>query len=83
MADLPGKLGKMSKILLVDDDIDFADLLKTKLSSEGHDVITIYTGEGAFELAKEVKPDIALLDIMLPGGTGYQICRSIRKDPEL
>ena len=73
----------MSKILLVDDDIDFADLLKTKLSSEGHDVITIYTGEGAFELAKEVKPDIALLDIMLPGVTGYQICRSIRKDPEL
>ncbi len=73
----------MSKILLVDDDTDLADLLKTKLVAEGHDVTTTNTGEGAFELAKQVKPDIALLDIMLPGVTGYQICRRIRKDPEL
>lgn len=73
----------MSKILLVDDDADLAELLKTKLTAEGHDVVTTHTGEGAFELAKQVKPDIALLDIMLPGVTGYQICRRIRKDPEL
>lgn len=73
----------MSKILLVDDDVDLAELLKTKLTSEGHDVVTTNTGEGAFELAKKMKPDIALLDIMLPGVTGYQICRRIRKDPEL
>jgi CheY-like chemotaxis protein len=73
----------MSRILLVDDDHDLADLLKTKLTAEGHDVVTTETGEGAFELAKQVKPDIALLDIMLPGVTGYQICRRIRKDPEL
>ena len=73
----------MSKILLVDDDVDLAELLKTKLNAEGHEVVTTHTGEGAFELAKKVKPDIALLDIMLPGVTGYQICRRIRKDPEL
>jgi CheY-like chemotaxis protein len=73
----------MSKILLVDDDIDLADLIKTKLASEGHQVHVINTGEGAFELAKQVKPEIAILDIMLPGVTGYQICRKIRKDPEL
>lgn len=73
----------MSRILLVDDDADLAELLKTKLTAEGHDVTTTHTGEGAFELAKQVKPDIALLDIMLPGVTGYQICRRIRKDPEL
>lgn len=73
----------MSKILLVDDDVDLAELLKTKLTSEGHDVVTTNTGDGAFELAKQLKPDIALLDIMLPGVTGYQICRRIRKDPEL
>ena len=73
----------MSKILLVDDDVDLAELLKTKLSSEGHEVVSTNTGDGAFELAKKVKPDIALLDIMLPGVTGYQICRRIRKDPEL
>lgn len=73
----------MSKILLVDDDVDLAELLKTKLAAEGHEVVTTHSGDGAFELAKQVKPDIALLDIMLPGTTGYQICRRIRKDPEL
>ncbi len=73
----------MSKILLVDDDIDLAELVRTKLSSEGYEVFTSNTGEGAFELAKKVQPDIALLDIMLPGITGYQICRKIRRDPEL
>lgn len=73
----------MSKILVVDDDIDLADLVKTKLDAEGHHVTVINTGEGAFEMAKQVKPDIAILDIMLPGVTGYQICRRLRKDPEL
>lgn len=73
----------MSKILLVDDDVDLLELIKTKLSAEGHQVDTIETGDGAFELAKKVKPDIAVLDIMLPGVTGYEICRRIRKDPEL
>ena len=82
-ADGPGEFHAMSKILLVDDDVDLAELLKTKLNAEGHEVVTTHTGEGAFELAKKVKPDIALLDIMLPGVTGYQICRRIRKDPEL
>ena len=73
----------MSKILLVDDDVDLADLVRTKLTSEGHETHVTNTGEGAFELAKRVKPEIAILDIMLPGITGYQICRRFRKDPEL
>ena len=73
----------MSRIILVDDDVDLAELVKTKLSAEGHQVATINTGEGAFELAKKSKPDVAILDIMLPGVTGYQICRHLRKDPEL
>ncbi|MFP6581610.1 MAG: response regulator [Candidatus Hydrogenedentota bacterium] len=73
----------MSKVLLVDDDVDLAELVRTKLVSQGHEVVVVNTGEGAFEIAKRVKPDIALLDIMLPGITGYQICRKFRKDPEL
>ncbi len=73
----------MSRILLVDDDVDLAELVKTKLAVEGYQVFTIHTGENAFEYAKQVKPDIAILDIMLPGVTGYQICRRLRKDPEL
>jgi DNA-binding response OmpR family regulator len=73
----------MSKVLLVDDDIDLAELVKTKLSGDGHEVFTIHSGEGAFEMAKQVKPELVVLDIMLPGATGYQICRRLRKDPEL
>jgi len=73
----------MSKILLVDDDVDLAELIQTKLNAEGHQTSVINTGEGAFEYAKQVKPDICILDIMLPGSTGYQICRKLRKDPEL
>ena len=73
----------MSRILVVDDYVDLTDMVKARLSAEGHEAFAINSGEGAFELAKKVKPDIAILDIMLPGVTGYQICRKIRKDPEL
>ena len=73
----------MSRIFLVDDDVDLAELVRTKLASDGHDVHCIHTGEGAFEFAKKVKPDLAIVDIMLPGVTGYEICRRFRKDPEL
>ncbi len=71
------------KVLIVEDDVDLAELLKTKLVSEGYQVGMIHTGNGAFEYAKQFKPDIVILDIMLPGVTGYQICRRIRRDPEL
>jgi len=73
----------MSKVLLIDDDVDLAELIKTKLTAEGYDAYTINTGEGAFEYAKQVKPGTLILDIMLPGVTGYQIARKIRRDPEL
>jgi CheY-like chemotaxis protein len=73
----------MSKILLIDDDVDLAELVGTKLTAEGHQVVTLHSGEGAFECAKQHHPEVMIVDIMLPGVTGYQICRRIRKDPEL
>ncbi|HPU98400.1 MAG TPA: response regulator, partial [Candidatus Hydrogenedentes bacterium] len=73
----------MSRILIVDDEVDLTQLIRAKLQAEGHEVYVINTGEGAFEYAKQIKPEICLLDIMLPGVTGYQICRRIRRDPEL
>ena len=68
----------MSRILLVDDDVDLAELVRTKLSAEGHELHVIHTGDGAFEKAKEVRPEMAILDIMLPGLDGYQVCKLIR-----
>ncbi len=73
----------MSKILIVDDDVDLAELVKTKLGVEGHEVFMVHQGDTAFDYAKQVQPDISILDIMLPGATGYQICRRMRKDPQL
>ncbi|HOZ47346.1 MAG TPA: response regulator [Candidatus Hydrogenedentes bacterium] len=73
----------MAKILMIDDDVDLTEMVQMKLSNEGYETFVINTGDGAFELAKQVKPDIAILDIMLPGVTGFQIARRIRKDPEL
>lgn len=73
----------MSRIMLVDDDVDLAQLIRTKLTAEGHEVSVIHSGDGAFEMAKQVKPDLIILDIMLPGETGYRICRRLRRDPEL
>jgi len=73
----------MSRILLVDDDTDLAELVQTKLTAEGHAVEVRHSGEGAFEAAKQIKPELVILDIMLPKVTGYQICRRLRKDPEL
>lgn len=73
----------MSRILVVDDDEKLSGALHQKLTAEGHEVTAIHTGNGAFELAKKVKPEIALVDIMLPGTTGYQLCRRLRIDPEL
>jgi len=81
--DSYNKGSDMSSILVVDDDVDLADLIKVKLSAEGHQCYVINTGEGAFEYAKQVKPDIFILDIMLPYMTGYQLCRKFRKDPLL
>jgi PleD family two-component response regulator len=73
----------MSRILIVDDDVDLAELVKTRLASDGHEVEDIHTGDGAFQKAKEFQPSIIILDIMLPGSTGYEITRRLRKDPEL
>ena len=74
-------LGRILNV--VGDPVDERGPVKTKLTSEGHQVEAYHSGQGAFELAKRIKPEIAILDIMLPEVTGYQICRRIRKDPEL
>ena len=71
----------MGRIILIDDDIDLAEMVKMQLTAEGHQVFVINSGKGAFELAKQVKPEIAILDIMLPGVTGFQISRSSAETP--
>ncbi len=67
------------KILVVDDEKPIADILKFNLEKEGYDVVCTHDGNDAIELAEKENPDLILLDIMLPGKDGNEVCREIRK----
>ena len=73
----------MRKILLIEDDADLFSLLRYNLVKEGFSMSGLQTGKGAIELCRQTKPDLILLDIMLPDSDGLDICKGIRKDPDL
>ncbi len=67
------------KILVVDDEQPIADIVKFNLEKEGYEVIVANDGDEAIEAAEAEKPDLVLLDIMLPNKDGNEVCREIRK----
>ena len=69
----------LEKILVVDDDINICELLRIYLEKEGYTVILAHDGEKGIEKFNMTKPDVILLDIMLPVMDGWQVCREIRK----
>ena len=69
----------LDKVLIVDDDKNICDLLRLYLEKEGYSVILSHDGEEAVVKFNALKPDIVLLDVMLPGLDGWQVCREIRK----
>jgi len=73
----------MKKIALIEDDADLFSLLKYNLEKEGFQMTGQQTGRGAVEFCRQERPDLVLLDIMLPDSDGLDICKGIRKDPEL
>jgi len=73
----------MKKILLIEDDTDLFALLKYNLEKEGFALSGSQTGKGALDLCRQVRPDLILLDIMLPDYDGLEICKAVRKDPDL
>ncbi|HME42732.1 MAG TPA: response regulator transcription factor [Syntrophorhabdales bacterium] len=70
------------KILVVDDEQDIIELISSNLQREGYTVILAMTGEEALELLKTTTPDLIVLDLMLPGIQGLEVCRQIRALPE-
>lgn len=68
------------KILIVDDEKEIADLVAFYLESEAFEVVTCYQGEDALEQVKNTQFDLAILDIMLPGINGFEICKIIREN---
>ncbi len=73
----------MKKIVVIEDDADLFSLLKYNLEKEGFALTGLQTGKGAVDLCRQARPDLVLLDIMLPDSDGLDICKSIRKDPDL
>ncbi|ART78460.1 response regulator YycF [Sutcliffiella horikoshii] len=71
------------KILVVDDEKPIADILKFNLQKEGYEVYCAYDGEEAVNKVEEVRPDLILLDIMLPQRDGMEVCREVRKKYEM
>lgn len=66
------------KILIVDDDADIAELISLYLTKEMFDTETVGDGEEALKAVESYEPDLILLDLMLPGIDGYQVCREVR-----
>jgi DNA-binding response OmpR family regulator len=73
----------MKKIVLIEDDADLFALLKYNLEKEGFLLAGSQTGKGAIELFRREKPELIILDIMLPDSDGLEICKAIRSTPEL
>ncbi|MCK9479812.1 MAG: response regulator transcription factor [Firmicutes bacterium] len=68
----------MTKVLVVDDDVNICELLRLYLTKEGYEVLIAHNGVKALELFAANSPSVVLLDIMLPGKDGWQVCRNIR-----
>jgi DNA-binding response OmpR family regulator len=68
-----------TKILIIDDDPHISEALKLYLEKEGHEIKNAYDGIEGINMFKSVDPDLVLLDIMMPGKDGWQVCREIRE----
>ena len=73
----------MEKILIVDDDKNICELLKLYIEKDGFSTVMAYDGVSAVNLAETENPNLILLDIMLPGLDGWQVCREIRKKSQV
>ena len=70
----------MAKILLVDDEPEIVYLTRMMLEKEGHEMLVATDSAECFEILKEEKPDLILMDIMMPGDDGWETCKKIKED---
>ncbi len=80
-AEAAGPTGPSVRVLVVDDNVDAAESLADVLRALGHDVRTAHDGPAGLEAAADFRPDVALLDIGLPGLDGYEVARRLRRQP--
>ncbi len=71
------------KVLVVDDDVKTVELVKLYLNRDGYRVLTAYDGNDALQMARESHPDLIVLDLMLPGMNGLEVCRTLRTESDV
>lgn len=71
------------RILVIDDEVDLVNLLTMRLEAEGYEVLSALDGRSGLDKAREERPDLILLDVMMPIMDGYQVCRFLKFDDEL
>lgn len=71
------------RVLVVDDDVKTVELVKLYLNRDGYRVLTAFNGKDALRLARESHPDLIVLDIMLPGMNGLDVCRTLRQESDV
>jgi two-component system alkaline phosphatase synthesis response regulator PhoP len=72
---------KGKKILIADDEPDILEIISYNLKIEGYDVVTAKDGEDALQKAKQTKPDLIILDVMMPNKNGMEVCKILRAQP--
>jgi CheY-like chemotaxis protein len=72
---------KLASILVVDDDPEIVAMLSMRLGKRGYKVSTASDGHEAIEQAKKLLPDVILLDVMMPGKSGWEVARALKQDP--
>lgn len=75
--------GGGAKILIVDDDPSILGMIRTRLEKQGYQVSTASDGEAAVEAALEQRPDVVILDVMMPKMSGWEVARILRADPNV
>jgi len=70
------------KILVIDDEVDLVDLVKMRLEANNYYVMPLYTSTRSIEIVKREKPDLILLDVMMPDKDGYAVCRELKADKD-
>jgi two-component system, OmpR family, phosphate regulon response regulator PhoB len=76
-----GYLPRMARVLVIEDEADLRDILEYNLTEAGHRVQLAPTGALGLKLARETRPDLVLLDLMLPDLPGTEVCRALKADP--
>lgn len=74
-------MGIVKKILIADDEPDILEIIQFNLQTEGYEVVTAKNGDEAIEQAKKHQPDLIILDIMMPGKNGIDVCNILRMQP--